>query len=386
MGKRFPAKAKPKAKGAHQSVVDFEDYVHFKTGEWSSLERNSHGCRHIEVEKIVGHCLVASEHRLWCIGGDRDELNGTDEDGESTYQKISLLMMDLRTKMWEDRTPALGSYAPSWRWGHSSCLLPAGFPVRPENKHRKVLLMCGGFDTEVNFVDSWHFCPNKGRFIPPLSGLKHVPVPGAYHSLAYCDTTDHVYLFGGQCCTQGMYQYYPAVFEHDLIHPSWSMLRTVGTSPGARAQHAAVISNHVMIIHGGTNGIRSYRDVWTLHLDASPPRWTEVKLEGNPLWVGLRPRSRTRTVPHRPFMAASNCGGIMVLQRQKPGGNAQPGKLGLFALNLQKPRWRRVRSELAPAWAGNFAAALGGEGGRNPKRGKQMTWLGRIIENIMILW
>ena len=55
----------------------------------------------------------------------------------------------------------------------------------------------------MNLLDSWHFCPNKGRFFVPASGLKHVPLPGAYHSLAYCDVTDHVYLFGGQCCAFG---------------------------------------------------------------------------------------------------------------------------------------------------------------------------------------
>lgn len=247
--------------------------------------------------------------------------------GQVPDQKISVLMMDLRYRHWEDRTPAPGSYAPSWRWGHSSCFLPAKFPVRPRRKMRKVVLICGGFDSEVNLLDSWHFCPTKGRFFIPASGLKHVPLPGAYHSLAYCDLTDHVYLFGGQCCVGGPYHYFDAVFQHDLISPHWSLLPRRGPSPGARAQHAAVISNRIMIIHGGTNGIRSFRDVWTLHLDS--PRWSEVKIEGRPLWVGVRPRAaHWQVVPHRPFLAVSKSGGgILVLQRQKPD-ESHPGKLG----------------------------------------------------------
>lgn len=342
------AKAKGKAK-ARPSVADSESYVHFRTADWSSLDTE------VKVEKITGHCLVASGHRIWCIGGDREV------EGKSPA-KISLLMMDLRYRRWEDHTPPAASYAPSWRWGHSSCMLPTKFPVRPQHKQRKVMLMCGGFDREMNHLDSWHFCPLKGRFFPPASGLKHVPLPGAYHSLAYCDVTDHVYLFGGQCCVGGPYHYFDAVFEHDLMDPHWALLPRRGPTPEARAQHAAVISNRVMIIHGGTNGIRSFRDLWTLDLDADPPRWSEVKIEGPPLWVGVRPRARFwEVVPHRPFMAVSSCGGIMVAQRQKPE-ESQPGKLGLFALNLQKPRWRRVRSNLAPAWAGNFGAVLGGEG------------------------
>lgn len=52
--------------------------------------------------------------------------------------------------------------------------------------------------------------------------------------------------------------------------------------------------------------------------------------------------------------------------------------LGLFALNLQKPRWRRVRTNLAPAWAGNFGAVLGGEG-REVFFGR-----GQVSENVFV--
>ena len=123
------AKAKGKAK-ARPSVADSESYVHFRTADWSSLDTE------VKVEKITGHCLVASGHRIWCIGGDREV------EGKSPA-KISLLMMDLRYRRWEDHTPPAASYAPSWRWGHSSCMLPTKFPVRPQHKQRKVMLMPG---------------------------------------------------------------------------------------------------------------------------------------------------------------------------------------------------------------------------------------------------
>ena len=128
------AKAKGKAK-AQPSVADSASDVHFRTADWSSLDAQEH--QELKVEKITGHCLVASGHRIWCIGGDREV------EGKSPPAKISLLMMDLRYRRWEDHTPPAASYAPSWRWGHSSCMLPAKFPVRPQHKHRKVMLMLG---------------------------------------------------------------------------------------------------------------------------------------------------------------------------------------------------------------------------------------------------
>ena len=36
----------------------------------SSLDAQEH--QELKVEKITGHCLVASGHRIWCIGGDRE--------------------------------------------------------------------------------------------------------------------------------------------------------------------------------------------------------------------------------------------------------------------------------------------------------------------------
>ena len=134
------AKAKGKAK-AQPSVADSESYVHFRTADWSSLDVS----QELKVEKITGHCLVAAGHRIWCIGGDR-EVEGRSE----LPAKISLLMMDLRYRRWEDHTPPAASYAPSWRWGHSSCMLPAKFPVRPQHKDRKVMLMLGIVDFSKN--------------------------------------------------------------------------------------------------------------------------------------------------------------------------------------------------------------------------------------------
>ena len=134
------AKGKVKAKTV-QSVAESENYVHFRTADWSNVKAQGPGPfgNQLEVEKIAGHCLVPCGPRIWCMGGDR-------ETSGPTPEKISLLMMDLRYGRWEDHTPSANSYAPSWRWGHSSCMLPAKFP--PQNG-RKVMLMCGGFDSEA---------------------------------------------------------------------------------------------------------------------------------------------------------------------------------------------------------------------------------------------
>lgn len=280
MGKQVPkGKAKAKGKAAHQSVSDSKDYIHFRAFDWTPVESDSE----CQLGSINGHCLVAAGHRLWCLGGDR---------GTPTSTKISLLGMDLRKMTWEDHTPSAGSYAPSWRWGHSNCLLPARFPPRRGRAKKEVLLMCGGFDSKDNLQDAWHFCPNKGKFFIPNSGLQHVPMPGGYHSLAYDDCHDRVYLFGGQCCVGGPYSFFDHLYMHDLLLPYWKLTPTKGKGPGPRAQHSAVITDGVMIVYGGTNGVRSFRDVWTLHLRCPAPVWREVRIEGPPLFVGTRARQQ----------------------------------------------------------------------------------------------
>ena len=82
----------------------------------------------------------------------------------------------------------------------------------------------------------------------------------------------------------------------------------------------------------------------------------------------IKIHSPLEVLPHRSFLTANSgsfgiASGILVLARQKPDASGA-WKMGLYALNLRKPRWRRVCTQNAPVWSGNFGAALVGEGRR----------------------
>lgn len=254
-------------------------------------------------------------------------------------------------------TPKPAESAPSWRWGHSSVVVPAQYPPQPGTREN-LLLLCGGFDKETNMNDVWYFCPQNGQFFQPRVGMDSVPVVGAYHSLAYDSATDEAYLFGGQKCVQGKYEFYDTLLKCGLNCGSWLIVHTRGARPPERGQHSCAISNRVLVLHGGSNRYKLLRDVWTLKLDASTPHWSEVKIFGPSLWVGKKQKAVPYQIaPCRPFLAASG-DGILVLGRGKPSKEDHPGDLSLWALSLQRRRWRRVPVEMPPAWAGNFAASF----------------------------
>mmetsp|Transcript_2964 Transcript_2964/g.6708 ORF Transcript_2964/g.6708 Transcript_2964/m.6708 type:complete len:462 (-) Transcript_2964:102-1487(-) len=353
------AKAKAKAKGGGKGksgkgkCVQEESFTDFRVDDWRHLPADPAEAVGAAPKGIQGHCVVSHDAQLWCIGGARPD---------ASSPQISLLLFDLHRRCWSDMTPKPSESAPSWRWGHSSVVVPAQYPPQPGTREN-LLLLCGGFDKETNMNDVWYFCPQTGQFFQPRVGMDCVPVLGAYHSLAYDIATDEAYLFGGQKCVQGKYEFYDTLIKCGLNCGSWLIVHTRGARPPERGQHACAISNRVLVLHGGSNRYKLLRDVWTLKLDASTPHWSEVKIQGPSLWVGKKQKAVPYQIaPCRPFLASGD--GILVLGRGKPPKEDHPGDLSLWALSLQRRRWRRVPVEMPPAWAGNFAASFheGGAG------------------------
>ena len=352
-------KGKGKGKGKNNKKNQKNISVDFRVDDWQHLPADAFDA----TKEIYGHCICIQGSQLWSIGGTREGQQG---------RHISLLRMDLHTKCWNDLTPPYpppdpAEEVPSWRWGHSSVLVPTEHPPKPDSQEN-YLMICGGFDKETNMNDVWFFNTGTGKFFTTSNDEEGVvPVVGAYHALAYDAATDYTYLFGGQKCIRGAYEYYDSLYRYSMHSNFWSPLDTRGSRPPPRGQAAAAISKRVLVVHGGSNRYKLLRDVWILKLDTSALHWSEVKIQPGPsMWIGHKQKAMPYHIaPCRPFLATAE-NGVLVLGRGKPKGQ-HPGPLSLWALSLWQRRWRRVPVQMAPDWSGNFAAAFN-EGGQGSKK------------------
>ena len=183
-------RAKPRARPHEQLSCPADPYQSFQQPRWTKqdLERGD------EVGQIFGHYIVATGDEIWCIGGFRP----------CERPKISLLLLDMHSKCWNDLTPLDDAVAPSWRWGHSACIIG-------KQVHKQVvissIMLCGGFNKNCNHDDVWYFDPKAKAFAEPPASLQRLPLHGAYHSLVYDSFSEEAYIFGGQCCVGGPYVY-----------------------------------------------------------------------------------------------------------------------------------------------------------------------------------
>eukprot|EP00434_Breviolum_minutum_P028872 symbB.v1.2.025536.t1/scaffold2483.1/size114807/10 len=241
----------------------------FEQPRWT--KRDIEASEGLELGQIFGHQIVASGDVLWCIGGFRPV----------EQVKISLLALDLSSLRWKDLTPPTNAVAPTWRWGHSACVLGKQAGPRPSRVYDLVML-CGGFDRNCNHNEVWHFCPDSGAFSQPPDALQRLPFHGAYHSLVHDTFSEEVYLFGGQRCVSGHYIYSNSVFVAQLHRHrcGWKELLTSGQKPQARGQHCAVITQSgMMIVYGGSHASATLPDVWTLDVRKTPAIWAEASPE-----------------------------------------------------------------------------------------------------------
>lgn len=314
----------------------------FQQPQWTKIDLHSNESELEKPEQIFGHQIVASANVLWCIGGYRPV----------EQVKISLIALDLHSLQWDDLTPGEDSVAPTWRWGHSACVLEKHALKRPTDFR---VMLCGGFSKNCNFNEVWHFCPSSGTFAEPPIALQQLPIRGAYHSLVHDAFSDEVYLFGGQRCVGGPYIYSNSVFVAQLHRHrcGWKELLTSGQKPQAREQHCAVITESgTMVVYGGAHASSTLHDVWALDVRKTPAVWAEVRpFNGPPCAPRSFPPRNFQVISSRPFMAAH--GSSIVI-----AGEAA-GHLTLWVLH--SGRWYQVPAAGAPAWTGNFAAILCGE-------------------------
>ena len=175
----------------------------FEQPRWT--KRDIEASEGLELGQIFGHQIVASGDVLWCIGGFRPV----------EQVKISLLALDLSSLRWKDLTPPTNAVAPTWRWGHSACVLGKQAGPRP-SRVSDLVMLCGGFDRNCNHNEVWHFCPDSGAFSQPPDALQRLPFHGAYHSLVHDTFSEEVYLFGGQRCVSGHY-----IYSNRALEETW---------------------------------------------------------------------------------------------------------------------------------------------------------------------
>ena len=179
---------------------DAETLCHFTAGSWTAVGFSSPESA-TGIEGIFGHSIVAAGDRIWCVGGWRETIPPS--------RKMSVLELQLDTQSWIDVTPCGDFFAtPCWRWGHSSCLVTCRLPGEPVLHY---LWIAGGFNNHSNLDDVWRFCPRDGEFSKVPSQARSLPYHAAYHSLVCDNVAQQLFLFGGQCCVGGPYQFFDCV-------------------------------------------------------------------------------------------------------------------------------------------------------------------------------
>lgn len=216
------------------------------------------------------------------MGGKRENVRMDPE------AKLSMWSFDFVLNAWTEYkwTPAQKAW-PLERWGHSVVTCDQG------------VFLHGGCNAVAPFYDCWLLTllnPTSltAQWIRLPSTQQDIDVRafasavGHKSPLAAGDGADSLVLFGGQYHDGQALQYIdellvvrphvePASVE--VSQPAWS-----GTSPGARAQHAAATTSALggrhMVLIGGCDASTIFADVFTLCMDSWV--WSSVKMRGPP--------------------------------------------------------------------------------------------------------
>lgn len=119
------------------------------------------------------------------------------------------------------------------------------------------------------------------KLVPPIDSQSSCPSPRAAHCSCCVDTLQMVVYGGatggGALSSDELYLLDVRSVEKDG-HFSWMTVPTEGPTPGKRYGHSMVYNKPLLILFGGNNGQTALNDVWTLDVEKSPFRWTNVKV------------------------------------------------------------------------------------------------------------
>ena len=120
--------------------------------------------------------------------------------------------------------------------------------------------------------------------VPVLVSNIQGPSPRGYHSAALSlevGGEKAIYVFGGQCCVGGPYEYYNDVYRFNLETNHWEFIETYDEPlngkpqrPHPRSQSFSFVKNGYLYVYGGYDGHNIFADMYRLEL--STRTWTLI--------------------------------------------------------------------------------------------------------------
>lgn len=162
------------------------------------------------------------------------------------------------TPAWTAITPA--GTPPSARYGASAVFDPV----------LDRLLVFGGSDASGYRADVWALSLSGPPTWTLLAPAGTPPPPRTYAGATFDPATDAMIVFGGL----GENAAEPGAWSLSLAGtPTWAAISPPGTAPPARGMMPLVLdeARRRLIVWGGSDGVASYSDEWTLDLDSSHP-------------------------------------------------------------------------------------------------------------------
>ena len=119
--------------------------------------------------------------------------------------------------------------------------------------------------------------------VPVLVSNIQGPSPRGYHSAALSLEAGEkaIYVFGGQCCIGGPYEYYNDVYRFNLETNHWEFIDTYDEPlngkpqrPHPRSQSFIFVKNGYLYVYGGYDGHNIFADMYRLEI--STRTWTLI--------------------------------------------------------------------------------------------------------------
>ena len=113
----------------------------------------------------------------------------------------------------------------------------------------------------------------------PLAPNPDYPGGQTTHTAIYDPIRDRMVVYGGDFVA-----HYDEVWSLSLgLNPAWTKLTVTGTTPGGRADHAAIYDprrDRMLVFGGDTPSIGGFNQTWALTLGATPT-WTKLLPSGS---------------------------------------------------------------------------------------------------------
>jgi hypothetical protein len=245
--------------------------------------------------------------------------------GGDTHVYNDVYVLDVESMKWS--RPACHGQVPFSRWGHTSLMLT--------ERH---CLIYGGHDGQVMMNDihvldthTWHWY--QPQHLAPLTpGLAPSPRAGHTATLVQIGSTRKVFVFGGGDGNKIFNDSYLLDVDTCLLacqsagtspragHVLWSKPHVKGSLPAARCAHTTTTIEGALVVFGGGDGSRRFKDVYVLDLNGLGDDSTQANLllsDGTHQPSASIAINNTNTAPVTTVVPTSP-------RNHSPGNNAEP--------------------------------------------------------------